>query len=352
MTVGWGRWVARNESWVTRRARQVMIVALASALALSAARAHADEPQPAPPEPPAATNEPSPNASGRAPGAPAPGAPPANVEYTDTDPSALSEFSATLNPYGRWVQNPTYGYVWVPNPRVVGPDFGPYVTAGHWALTPDNQWIWVSDYPFGWVVFHYGRWVWVSGMGWAWVPGRRYAPAWVVWRVPDDGYDDIGWAPMPPTFVWFGGAVVWLSFGPPVPYVFCSTRYVFSPGLRGHLVARDRLAYVAAHTRHYHALGHAAWGGPSLAAAHVPARAVPHTRTPADPRALSAARRPAFGTAANRTRPEFRSPASAGSRPGPARAAPPTVAPARAGPRRARPRRAPVRGRPAAPHRR
>lgn len=348
-------WAARNVYERARRARRTTFVLLASALALSAPRARANEPVPAP-EPHAAskpaTPSPAPSASGAV--QPANSEAPAPVpEYSDTDASALTEFSATLRPYGHWIQDPTYGTVWIPYPRIVGADFGPYVSAGHWALTADNEWIWVSDYPFGWVVFHYGRWVWVSGRGWAWVPGRRYAPAWVVWRVPDEGYDEIGWAPMPPAFVWFGGAVVWLRFGPPVPYVFCPTRYVFARSVRRHLVARARLAHAAAHTRHYHhPPGRSARDGPSLSAAHVPARAVPRTRARPDPRALSVARRPArFGAGPSRVRPGFGA-RSVRPRPAPARVQLRVRPPARAAPRRVRPRHAPVRRPRTAPHHR
>jgi len=69
-------------------------------------------------------------------------------------------------------------------------------------LDTENNWVWMSDYPFGGIVFHYGRWVWIESVGWAWVPGRRYAPAWVVWRVPSDSYDYVGWAPAPPDYGW------------------------------------------------------------------------------------------------------------------------------------------------------
>ena len=98
--------------------------------------------------------------------------------------------------------------MWVPNPETVGADFAPYVTAGHWALTDDDQWVWVSDYEWGSGPFHYGRWVWIDGTGWAWIPGGVYAPAWVVWQT---GYYDeayVGWAPMPPAWCWRGGVAV------------------------------------------------------------------------------------------------------------------------------------------------
>ncbi len=77
--------------------------------------------------------------------------------YADTDPSALSDFRATLDPYGTWTDDPNYGTVWVPSPSVVGSDFTPYVSAGHWVY--DNDYAWVSDYDWGWAPFHYGRWI-------------------------------------------------------------------------------------------------------------------------------------------------------------------------------------------------
>ena len=33
--------------------------------------------------------------------------------YADTDPSALTDFRSTLDPYGSWVDDPTYGTLWV-----------------------------------------------------------------------------------------------------------------------------------------------------------------------------------------------------------------------------------------------
>src|SRR5512141_410402 len=136
---------------------------------------------------------PSEEASGEASAAAPSSATPEPVDRADADPRALTTFRAQLDTHGTWVNDPTYGTVWVPNRAEVGADFAPYVTAGHWALDQDGDWIWVSDYPFGDVVFHYGRWVWVGGTGWVWVPGYAYAPAWVVWRTPVAGYDYVGW---------------------------------------------------------------------------------------------------------------------------------------------------------------
>ncbi len=177
---------------------------------------------------------------------------PVGASVPDTDASALTTFRPALEPYGRWVTDSQYGTVWVPDASAVGPNFQPYVSRGHWSLTADDDWMWVSDYPFGWAVFHYGRWVWVSGSGWAWVPGRTYANAWVVWRVPTGSYAYVGWAPMPPSWVWMNGAAVTLWFAPPLPYVFCSSSYLFAPHVHHHIV-RDRylVQRIAAHTRVY-----------------------------------------------------------------------------------------------------
>ena len=90
-----------------------------------------------------------------------------------TDPSALSDFREPLSPYGTWVEDPTYGTVWVPSAVVVGADFAPYQTAGHWELSADHDWIWVSDYEWGYVPVHYGRWGWIAGRGWASIFGRN-----------------------------------------------------------------------------------------------------------------------------------------------------------------------------------
>lgn len=254
--------------------------------------------------------------------------PPPAEAAADADPSAITEFKPVLDPYGYWMEHPTYGLVWVPHRDHVGKDFAPYVTSGRWALADDGEWMWVSDYPFGWVVFHYGRWVWVPGTGWAWIPGRQYAHAWVTWRVPTGSYAYVGWAPMPPSFVWFGGVAVGVWYTPRVAYVFCPSHYVFSYHVHHHIV-RDRhvIHRVAAHTRHYRphvpasprtrapvstrsapaaasprsapTPAHArpspgSYGvprGPSLEAARVPKSAVPRERVRPNPRAIEVARR-------------------------------------------------------------
>jgi hypothetical protein len=209
----------------------------------------------------------------------------------DTDPAALTDFREALDPYGTWEQDPTYGVVWVPSPDVVGSDFAPYVTAGNWGVSDGGEWTWVSDYSWGWAPFHYGRWAWIGHHGWGWVPGRVYAPAWVVWRT--GYYDDyyVGWAPMPPTWYWYGGFAVGLGFRPYLPFVFCPSHHVFAPHVYNHIVPASHVGAIAARTQPYYAATASVAGsnhalamthGPSFATAHVPASAVPTQRIAPD----------------------------------------------------------------------
>jgi hypothetical protein len=159
-------------------------------------------------------------------------------EYTDTDPSALTEFRPVLEGHGTWVEDPAYGTVWVPSPSEVGTDFQPYVTAGHWTYSDSTDWVWVSDYDWGWAPFHYGRWVYLPGHGWSWIPGRRYAGAWVVWRTGPAGYGYIGWAPAPPAWYWYRGVAFGWTFGfydYHHHYVYCARDYMYDHHMHDHV---------------------------------------------------------------------------------------------------------------------
>jgi hypothetical protein len=168
--------------------------------------------------------------------------------YNDNDPSALTDFKPALDPYGTWADDPKYGSVWVPSPGAVGPDFVPYQTAGHWAY--DDDYVWVSDYDWGWAPFHYGRWVWIEGRGWAWVPGRVYRGAWVAWGV-DDGWGYVGWYPLPPAFFWFGGIAVGYSFPIGPRWAYCPRGDIFSPVVGSRVIAGPAAVAVGARVRPY-----------------------------------------------------------------------------------------------------
>jgi hypothetical protein len=177
------------------------------------------------------------------------------TEYTDTDPSALTEFKPALDGHGAWVDDATYGTVWVPAEAEVGTDFVPYSTAGHWTYAEDTNYVWVSDYSWGWAPFHYGRWVHVHHHGWVWIPGRTYAGAWVVWRT-GPGYDYVGWSPAGPDWYWYNGYAVGWTWGYTPYYSYCHRDYLYEPYIGRHVVygndprARDYEArtrpYVAA----------------------------------------------------------------------------------------------------------
>ncbi len=135
-----------------------------------------EAPPPVRPPPPPPTAAPGDDAAA--------GVPPAGAQVS------RETFEARLSPYGRWVNTPEYGRVWVPGG--VAADWRPY-TYGRWVMT-DWGWTWVSDEPWGWGPYHYGRW-YSGSFGWYWVPGRVWGPAWVSWRW-NHGY--VAWAPMGP----------------------------------------------------------------------------------------------------------------------------------------------------------
>ncbi|HEV3414395.1 MAG TPA: DUF6600 domain-containing protein [Puia sp.] len=157
--------------------------------------------------------------------APAPPPPPPPPPAPEV---SYQNFYDALSPYGEWINNPEYGYVWMPN---VGPDFKPYATNGNWVYT-DEGWAWSSNYSWGWAPFHYGRWFYEDGYGWMWIPGNEWAPAWVSWRRSPDYY---GWAPLGPSVsvnVAIGG-----GYNPPPHYwCFVPHQYVTSPHVNTYYV--------------------------------------------------------------------------------------------------------------------
>ena len=95
-----------------------------------------------------------------------------------------------LHEYGEWVSVGGYDRVWRP---YAGPEWRPF-KYGRWVWSSDG-WLWESDEPYGWMVFHYGNWFYDDDWGWVWVPGYEWAPARVEWYVTDH---EIGWAPLLP----------------------------------------------------------------------------------------------------------------------------------------------------------
>lgn len=155
---------------------------------------------------------------------------------------SFQNFYDDLSPYGRWMQYPDYGYVWMPN---VDRDFRPYSTNGRWLWNDDYEWMWASDYDWGWATFHYGRWFYDSYYGWMWVPGYDWSPAWVAWR---DGGDYYGWAPLQP------GINININFSlgrynPPMDYwIFAPRRYIYSHNIFDFCMPRSRNNYIFSQT--------------------------------------------------------------------------------------------------------
>ena len=137
----------------------------------------------------------------------------------------VSFFYDDLAPHGDWFEMEDYGWVWTP--RRVASDWRPY-SRGHWAFSDDDGWLWLSDDDdWGWATCHYGRWFFDGRYGWVWVPGREWAPAWVSWRY-GGGY--MGWAPLPPEYVWRRGGGFGFGFDfdrriHPRQYVFVPDRH-------------------------------------------------------------------------------------------------------------------------------
>jgi len=140
--------------------------------------------------------------------------------------ASYQQFYDDLAPYGEWIDDPQYGYVWVPD---AGTDFRPYYTNGYWVNTEYGN-TWVSDFPWGWATFHYGRWTYSSYYGWTWIPGSQWGPAWVSWR---SGGGCFGWAPLGP------GVSIDYSFGggynvPDYWWVFTPQQYILDHGFQSH----------------------------------------------------------------------------------------------------------------------
>lgn len=158
--------------------------------------------------------------------------------YDADDPNSTVPFWNDLNNRGAWVWTDDLGWTWMPSDREEG--WQPYQN-GQWVLT-DAGWAFESDEDYGDIVYHYGRWVYLAGHGWVWVPGRRWAPAWVSWRV-SDGY--VGWCPMAPLFYGYYGPYM----TNPLYWSFVETRYFLSPGIYRVIVPRYRVRNIYRSTR-------------------------------------------------------------------------------------------------------
>ena len=56
------------------------------------------------------------------------------------DAAPVTVFYEALSPYGQWMYDKTYGYVWTPSDK----KFRPYYTNGYWVMTEHGS-TWVSN---------------------------------------------------------------------------------------------------------------------------------------------------------------------------------------------------------------
>ncbi|MCO6497636.1 MAG: hypothetical protein J5I50_08235 [Chitinophagaceae bacterium] len=147
-----------------------------------------------------------------------------NDYYTPGGGVTYQQFYDELSPYGNWIYNTQYGYVWSPFER----GFHPYSTNGRWVYTSFG-WTWKSNYKWGWAPFHYGRWTYDNFYGWIWVPGYEWAPAWVVWGNSPGYY---GWAPLGPGM----NINIHINMIPNRNWCFVPSRYINSANLGKHYV--------------------------------------------------------------------------------------------------------------------
>ena len=168
------------------------------------------------------------------------GLPPAKTSAQYDAYVSYNDFYENLAPYGQWIDDPQYGYVWSPNQDG---SFRPYYTNGYWAMTEYGN-TWISNYPWGWACFHYGRWIFDPYYGWIWIPGTNWGPAWVSWRYGAGYY---GWAPLGPGYdlgsqLEYGCPNDWWVFIPP-QYIYTGNYYRYWYGPRGnnHIVSHTSI---------------------------------------------------------------------------------------------------------------
>jgi hypothetical protein len=139
----------------------------------------------------------------------------ADSQYVNPDIQGIGD----LNANGRWVDDGSYGNVWIP--ATVAADWAPY-RDGSWAWEDSYGWTWVAHESWGWAPYHYGRWYYSpSYHHWAWYPPARgrALPAWSPALVGFVGFNigavnvgigfgNIGWVPLAPYEAfhpWWGG---------------------------------------------------------------------------------------------------------------------------------------------------
>ena len=129
---------------------------------------------------------------------------------------SLDIFYDQLSPYGVWVDEPSFGQVFIPDQQ----RFVPYAD-GRWEYT-NVGFVWVSSEPFAWATTHYGRWAYSQYFQrWVWIPDTVWGPSWVEWRQYGDYF---GWAPLGPDISIGYASPIW-------SWHYTSARRLFDPNV-------------------------------------------------------------------------------------------------------------------------
>ena len=117
---------------------------------------------------------------------------PQSYQYVNADVQG----AADLDRYGNWVPS-GYGQAW--RPQGVAADWSPY-SDGQWSYVDYYGWSWIDYSPWGWAPYHYGRWFNNPGYGWCWWPGARgYRSYWSPAMVGFFGFGSgLGWVALAP----------------------------------------------------------------------------------------------------------------------------------------------------------
>jgi hypothetical protein len=193
----------------------------------------------------------------------------------ETDVISYQSFHDKLQPYGKWVDHPRWGWAWHPTQA----NFRPYEN-GHWEDSDEYGSVWVSADPWGDTPYHYGRWGYDPNYGgWLWVPSYVWGPSWVAWRA-NDNY--LGWFPIPPG-TWDGEGDYpdeWASLYGYRGLLDAAAFYglwsfvpavdIFAGDVRGRIADRRGYGSFIDHTHN--------WGHYGLSHGHVVSRAFDHNR--------------------------------------------------------------------------
>jgi len=134
------------------------------------------------------------------------------------DINSPNDFYEPLATQGYWVEVGSYGRCW--HPYAVETTWRPYCE-GTWVWT-DDGWYWQSDEPWSWACYHYGRWAEDPYYGWVWVPDTVWGPSWVCFR---EGGGYCGWAPLPPGAVFGVNGELAIGVIPNDRFVFVGERH-------------------------------------------------------------------------------------------------------------------------------